>query len=252
MGKDELLHFRLRSERSRERIRREDLEKQVRQKVKQKRELWKQRRDMPFVPLEKPYQKGFVRFFVVREDVLRSKDAAFFQELLLKINTFFYSENKKFQKRKRKYGRKIYVDRIQNLKKLNLREWKDPKLGLTEKERSYFVRVEEYSHRKKCVDIYYEFTEAWRYVLRIKPNMITHYKPVDVELERELSLLDSFLERDKNKGIYYKKIIGGSSKWRRKPEDKNPLKQSNFSSQITSATEIVEQFMDFGVHDFKI
>lgn len=120
MGKDELLHFRLRNERSRERIRREDLEKQVRQKVKQQRELWKQRRDMPFVPLEKPYQKGFVRFFVVREDVLRSKDAVFFQELLLKINTFLYSENKKFQKRKRKYGRKVYVDRIQNLKKLSV------------------------------------------------------------------------------------------------------------------------------------
>jgi hypothetical protein len=189
---------------------------------------------------------------VVREDVLRSKDAAFFQELLLKINTFFYSENKKFQKRKRKYGRKIYVDRIQNLKKLNVREWKDPKLGLTEKERSFFVRVEEYCHRKKCIDIYYEFTEAWRYVLRIKPNMITHYKPVDIELERELSLLNSFLKQHKIEGIYYKKIIGKTCKWYRKAKEKNPFKQSNFSSQKASATEIAEQFMDVEVQYFKI
>jgi hypothetical protein len=33
---------------------------------------------------------------------------------------------------------------------------------------------------------YYEFIEPWRFTLRIRPNMITHYKPVDFELEKEL------------------------------------------------------------------
>ena len=79
---------RLRNLRSRKRIAREDHEKYLRECIKRQKVLFKQRRELPLVPLEKPYQKGYVRFFVLREDVRQGKQADFFETLLEKINTY--------------------------------------------------------------------------------------------------------------------------------------------------------------------
>ena len=47
---------RLRNLRSRKRIAREDHEKYLRECIKRQKALFKQRRELPLVPLEKPYQ----------------------------------------------------------------------------------------------------------------------------------------------------------------------------------------------------
>ncbi|KAA0127160.1 hypothetical protein FY557_14325 [Chryseobacterium sp. SN22] len=98
-GKRQPLFFRLRNLRSRKRIIKKDVEKQIRQKYKHWRRLWEIRRNIPLVPLEKPYQKGFVRFFVLRDDIKRSSDSRFFEELLKKLNTEMYSPTRKFLKK---------------------------------------------------------------------------------------------------------------------------------------------------------
>ncbi|NIF07315.1 hypothetical protein F3J23_17990 [Chryseobacterium sp. Tr-659] len=130
MENDNRLFSRLRSVRSRKRTIRKDVEKQIRKKYKRSRELWVIRRNLPLIPLDKPYQKGFVRFFVVRDDVKRSKDGDFFEEILRKINTHMYSENRKFLKKKRKFGKKIYVKKEQKLRYIPSFSWNDPKLDL--------------------------------------------------------------------------------------------------------------------------
>lgn len=91
---------RLRSSRTRKRVAKTDYEKYLRQCCDRHAELEKQKRTMPLVPLEKPYQKGYVRFFVVRDDVKCSKLGDFFENLLAKINTYQYADNRKFQKKK--------------------------------------------------------------------------------------------------------------------------------------------------------
>jgi hypothetical protein len=63
---------------------------------------------------------------------------------------------------------------------------------------------------------YYEFIEPWRFTLRIRPNMITHYKPVDFELEKESAELESYLRQHKIAGIAQKTIYGGSYSWKTK------------------------------------
>ena len=69
--------LRLRSLRSRKRIAREDHEKYLRECCNRHAKLEKQKRTMPLVPLEKPYQKGYVPFFVLGEDVRQGKQADF-------------------------------------------------------------------------------------------------------------------------------------------------------------------------------
>lgn len=243
MENDNLLFSRLRSVRSRKRTIRKDVEKQIRKKHERSRELWKIRRDLPLIPLEKPYQKGFVRFFVVRDDVKRSKDGDFFEEILRKINTYMYSENRKFLKKKRKFGRKIYVQREQKLKYITSFSWNDPKLGLTDRERQYFEKKDEYCPIRRIFGTYYKFIEPWRFRLRVKPNMITHYKPLDLELEKEYAQLESYLGQHKVVGILQKTIHGKSNPWKAKyqSDQKGSIKYFHYRM---SATEIAENFLD--------
>lgn len=249
MEENNLLFYRLRSVRSRKRIIKKDIEKQIRKKYKRSKELISMRRDIPLIPLDKPYQKGFVRCFAVREDVGRSKDRIFFEGILKKINTYMYSENRRFLKKKRKFGRKKYIEREQKLDRIFPWEWNSPKTGLTSREKQYFLKRENYNSVKKKTTVYYEFIEPWRFCLKVKPYMITHYKPIDAELEREYHALDSYLKQHSVQGIICKKILGKSDKWFYKKKT-NLIESKKYFHYKTSAREIAEHLEDFDVRKF--
>ena len=245
---------RLRSLRSRKRIVREDHEKFLRECCDRHAELEKQRRNLPLVPLEKPYQKGYVRFFVLREDVRQGKQADFFATLLEKINTFQYADTRKFQKKKKRRRKPVYVARKQELRSFSQREL-ERALDSGEfsvKEYLYFARVECFNRQKDCFETYYEFTEPWRFELRVKPNMITHYRPVDIAIERELAELDKIIDNHKNWGTITHKIYGRRNSWnqfqkRYTPKEKykrTPLKEIATLKYHTSAMEIADMLLE--------
>ena len=245
---------RLRNLRSRKRIAREDHEKYLRECIKRQKVLFKQRRELPLVPLEKPYQKGYVRFFVLREDVRQGKQADFFATLLEKINTYQYADTRKFQKKKKRRGKRVYIARKQELYAFSQWEWERAleKGKFTQKERAYFAKIECFNRQKDRFEIYYEFTEAWRFELRVKPNMITHYRPVDIAIEQELAELDKIINDHKKWGIIHSKIYGGSYSWnqfqkRYTPKEKykrTPLKEITALKYHTSAMEIADMLLE--------
>lgn len=244
MINENLLFSRLRSIRNRKRNSKKDVEKQIRKKYKRSKELWKLRRNVLSIPLERPYQKGFVRFFVVRDDVKRSKDGDFFEGILNKINTYMYSESRKFLKKKRKFGRKIYIEKEQKLYRIFPWQWEDPKFGLTVRERQYFVRKENDYPLKKTSNIYYEFIEPWRFALRVRPYMITHYKPLDLELEKEYDEINSYIKQYKIEGFIRKKIYGKSDKWRFDDQETHLIESARYFHYKMSATQFADYFMD--------
>ncbi|MDQ0592417.1 hypothetical protein QFZ37_000786 [Chryseobacterium ginsenosidimutans] len=67
---------------------------------------------------------------------------------------------------------------------------------------------------RKRYNVYYEFIEPWRFILQVKPYMITHYKPLNSELEKEYAELESYLNQGKIKGIIQTTINGKSYSWR--------------------------------------
>ena len=235
---------RLRNLRSRKRIAREDHEKFLRECCNQHAELEKQRRNLPLVPLEKPYQKGYVRFFVLREDVRQGKQADFFATLLEKINTYQYADTRKFQKKKKRRGKRIYLPRKQELLSFRQWEWVDAieKGKLVAEECKYFMKVERYNSVCK------------RFELRVKPNMITHYRPLDVAIEREFADLDKIINDYNNWNIITKIIYGHSYRYswmyyekRYNPKEKykrTPLKEIAALKYHTSAMEIGEMLLD--------
>jgi hypothetical protein len=122
------LSYRLRSARDKKRSQKEDFEKRLIQLDKRENRLRAEKQKLPWVPLSEPYQKGWKRYFVLREDVKRSKNAGFYQSLLEKINTIQYSKDEAFKVKKRRKRRNVYEVKKQAVREFDQQEWDSPKL----------------------------------------------------------------------------------------------------------------------------
>jgi len=200
MDTNDLLYWtacsRIKSARRKVRLQKWYKEKQLIQLGKQRYELRKQKHALPLVPLKEPYQKGWKRFFGLREDVARCNKADFYWKLLEKINTVEYSNNKSFTVKMRKKRKRIDVVKQQYLKAFSTSEWKSSKLELSDKEKDQFVLKDVWCEFDKKYYARYVFIEPWRYVLRIKPHFITHTKMIDEVLEQQIQELKNYIENN--------------------------------------------------------
>lgn len=178
------------------------------------------------------------------------KDRELFEAILEKINTRMYSGNRKFTKKKKRRGRKIQVERIQHLERLSLTKWLDPKTGITDREKQYFMKKEEYDPYRKRYNTVYEFTEPWRFVLKVIPYMITHYKPLDSGLGKEYNALYAYLDRHEIAGLVIKKIYGGSRRWKDGKQETHLMASKKYFTCKMSATEIAENLDDGNVRNY--
>ncbi len=191
---EDILQYRLRTARQKKRMQYEDFDKQLIQLDKKWTTLWVKKFNLGWEPLLPPVQKGWKRSFVLREDVARSKSAIFYQAILDKINTNDWSYRKDFLIKRRRFGRKIYVVKGQRL--LEPREYDFIRLNFTESEQQLFYpeyRLEKWS---KTPVKYYVFIEPWRFVLKVKPNMIEKTRIKDTILESDISKLSDYIERN--------------------------------------------------------
>lgn len=132
----DILCYRIRPARHKVRMQYEDLDKHLIQLDKEERQLWRRRVRLGWEPLIPPFQKGWNRSFVLREDVAASKDTEFFQGILNKINTCHWSHQKNFRIKKRRLGRKYYVVKPQKLRDLSPFEFR--RQAFTDREQTYF------------------------------------------------------------------------------------------------------------------
>ncbi|SEW03706.1 hypothetical protein [Chitinophaga arvensicola] len=184
----------MRTARRRKRDARKQYDKQLLQLDRERNELWDAWYKRGYVVMDPPVMIGYKRYFVLRDDVARGKHGAFFQELLNKINTYDYSHRKDFKVKKRSHGRKKYVLREQHLLQPSADHLK--KLKLTDKEINCFV--ERIRYVKNSIQPIKEFVvkEPWRFVLQIRPNMITRKRIVLPEVSSAIDQLQNYLDRN--------------------------------------------------------
>lgn len=187
----EILCYRLRTARHKKRMQYEDFDKQLIALGKEERMLYKKKYTAEWELLKPPFQRGWKRFFVLREDVARGKQAQFFENILVKINTREYSYRKDFKRKKRKFGKKIYVLRGQDLNRPDEAEFK--KLNFTDAEKQFFYAEFQYDRWQKRFVIRYVFSEPWRFVLRVRPNMIYKQRRIDGGVEARLTEIRNYL-----------------------------------------------------------
>ena len=177
--------------------------------TKRRNQLYIEIRNLPMIALKEPYQRGFKRFFVLRDDIAQGIQASFFQEILDKINTFQIHPDDKFQTKRRRKRKRVYIDKQQALKNFSEYDWsRNPKIILTDKERGFFELRDVYNLSTKRTQKEYVFSQPWRFTLKIEPNMITHVRQLDTDLEQELQYINNYIEKRNLHGKIDKLVYG--------------------------------------------
>lgn len=219
-------YCKLKSARQKKRLTKKDFDKQLLHIYKLRENLYQQKLSLPLVPLAEPYQRGWKRTFIVREDVARSKQSGFYRDLLKKINTVEYANNKGFTRKKKRKRKRVHEVRPQYLKEFYTWEWTHPKCKLTDAEKACFSIKEYWCSQRNMVIPKYVFTEPWRYVLQVRPDMVTHTKMVDEVLESAIQQLENQIERNYLRPVM-DRLIHGACYWPRRnmpnERERNPL-----------------------------
>jgi hypothetical protein len=180
---------------------------------KKKNRLMQGKRALNLVELPKPERWGYKRFFVLREDVAKSREAAFFQGILKLIQSTIISRDKKFEYKD--YKTKTKKPIMQYVKDIDLRSWNKliAEGKLTDKQQSFFERKWKNNPGNKGGYWVYEFKKPWVFELRKQPHYITHRILLDPKLESELTELENRIDRQ-NLLPKISKIMGWKYGWR--------------------------------------
>lgn len=239
---EEILCYRLRSARQKKRAQYEDFHKQLIRLNKEDDALRIKKKNLGWEPLTPPVQKGWKRFFVLRDDVARSKQAPFFENILKKINTCDWSHRKDFMVKTRRFGIKKY--KVKGQKLMEPYDHHFAKLDFTEEEKQMFHPELFYRKSHDQPEVKYVFNEPWRFVLRVRPNMIDKVRVRDSEIESRLSQIYDYMESHAYCGTL-QRLLYGNRRWGRYKEyekytEKNPLKNKPLHEILD---ELKEEFL---------
>jgi hypothetical protein len=147
----------------------------------------------PIIPLEHPYQRGWVKSFVVREDALQHPEATAFKEILKVVNHEVFSRNRAFIDRK---GAPILLlPRI-----IPPRDWRKLAwpikcqrlfaFGRWSKEDIYPWSLQRF--RSHIVG--FKLMRAWWLDENVQPNMITHQRVDLPEVRSRIAEIEAYME----------------------------------------------------------
>ena len=125
---------------------------------------------------------------------------------------------------------------VQSQELLKPSEQEFTKLDFTDAEKQFFHEEFHYDKWKRKFVKHYVFDEPWRFVLRVRPNMIDKQRKTDPEKESRLEEISNYLNgHDLNKRT--QRILDGHYKYRHwkqkaeiKPKEKHVFKNKFFSA----------------------
>jgi hypothetical protein len=158
---------------------------------RERQELWKAERTQAPIKLDKPIRRGWKKYYVLRADIARRDDAVTFHRILEKVNTTIYCRARDFKEKKNK----VRVDMPHELGFIETKKWDLPPAY-----KKFFVYKEKLKHGKygKTWQKGWFFLYPYMFVTKVKPHYLTHYRPVDGEIETRLAEIGGYLYRDGN------------------------------------------------------
>lgn len=166
-------------------------EKDLRRLAREAERLWQARRDAPIIPLERPYQSGWIKTYVLDDRIERRPDAQLFRNILHVINTSVYSRARSFMTRG---GPIVLRPRL-----IGVRDWE--KLAWPASHQRFFKfgtwRIEDLTYRLDTTR--YKWTCGFKLVRDewlqedVQPYLITHQRVVIPEVESRLAAIDAHM-----------------------------------------------------------
>ena len=210
-------HFRQRSPRQRKRAQRRDREKSLMRLYREYDALRSQLHRLGYERLDPPVQRGWKRFFVLRDHPMQRithsprREESFFQGILDKISTTQYSSKRDFKMKRRRRGRKIHEPRPQELQTFWTKTFKAAKF--TEEEARYFDLIMTNEREGSYYRWMYVFREPWRFRLKVEPNIIRWKRVKDFDLERRIAEMKRYIDGNHLWPQIFR-VLDGSHRWR--------------------------------------
>lgn len=178
--------------------------------------LWALRREYPSIELEQPYQQGWLITIGLRGDIMRSKLGEVYEKLLPIAFTETYPTREVKLIRKIRNGMSWcnnpfnYVTHyLPNLKKITPKDFeKVPK-----EFQKYFLKTHDFEHiqgTRQVVDKYILNLPRYYFVLKVKPNIITHQVQIDGSIETQYQQIENKI---KHLQLYRKLYSRGKDRW---------------------------------------
>lgn len=157
-----------------------------------------------------------MRLFVLRDDIAQSDKAEFYQTLLDKVNNSKWHYDRSFKRRKIRKGiYEYYHAEKQVLREFHYDVFHGNKLNLSEAEKACFATKEIWNTQYRRWNTIYYIAEPWRFVLVIKPHIVYKVRMVDELLERQLSVINDYIDRNKLLPRIWKLMGGNNNFWHR-------------------------------------
>ncbi|RYZ86289.1 MAG: hypothetical protein EOO68_29120, partial [Moraxellaceae bacterium] len=207
----QLLQYRLKSARRKKRLQKEDRDKQLLKLDREHSALRANPERVTIKQLDEPYQKGWKRLYVLRPEVARSDEAAFYQHILDYINDVQYHYDASFKKRKH---RKDLDNRgLPELKTIDAYYWDLNKPDFTDAQRACFNKVEYWDAVRYKTAYRYQFAKPHLFEIKVLPHIVTTIREVDVLMEQRMSFITDRIYKGKWQYRLIKLKDSGYSYW---------------------------------------
>lgn len=163
---------------------------------KKQARLMKGKRSLNWIELPKPERWGYKRFFVLREDIAKSREAEFYKGILKLVQNTVLCRDKKFEAKD--YETKTRKPIIQHIASIGHSDWNklDAEGKLTNKQKMMFTQVWKTNKGGRGGYWVFEFNKPWMFVTKIQPHYITHRILINPQLESEIRELENKIERN--------------------------------------------------------
>lgn len=202
---------------------------------KEHRKLLNVQRSAPLIELDEPYQRGWVRFFRLRDDASRREDAETLKEILDEINVYQYCRKGTFTQKNKKTGVEEPIGH--NPKKYNVKEWclyKWPPIY-----HKYFeIRlVTERNWRNQLVrNQRYVFKYPFYFVSHIEKHFVTHQRVGMPEIDARLAEIEDCLYQQDIQGRL-DNLLGFKYRW-------HPQRVARSTANYQAVNEGLEELAD--------